>query len=635
MNVDANSLANSLSANVAVQGEMKGVGLGVAFADATTKSTATATGISGGDGEDYIMSSVGSPGVPGSLHTYATSEAYAESFSVVVQPKSTGVEIGGALAHGTTTATATAMGIDGGKGNDLVQNFGATDVKAAATTNNLGVAVDVQGSVNGLGLGVAFIDASSTATSNATGISGGEGDDNIQNSATGTVKAYAESDSYSELFSVNVQGTGTGVMIGGAIALAGSTGTANAIGVDGGAGVDTLLNQGFTDANALSTANSLAAAVAVQGKVDGFGGQAALANTSTDSTATAIGILGGDGPDTITNSVAATVKSHATAKAYAESVSVNVQGYGTLVTMAGSLARGVTTPTATATGISGGEGDDILINHGLTDVKAAIDSTSVAVSVRAVGVIEGISIGASLTDTSTTANATAIGMEGGSGNDVIYNSGTIQANTDSTLRARSVSFDFGGVPILIPAVSVGAALASASTNSTGTAIGISGGEGDDTVINANGSLIDVDSTANATSTAVSISANIIGAAWTNTSATTLTQATGIAGGEGKDGIANMGTIDVDSNSTAKVANVSVNLIGATPVSGWTSATANTTGIDGGLGDDLIQNEGTVTADATSTTDATGVAVQIAGVFEYGCHHQRGNQCDRNKWWRWC
>ena len=196
-----------------------------------------------------------------------------------------------------------------------------------------------------------------------------------------------------------------------------------------------------------------------------------------------------------------------------------------------------------------------------------------------------------------------------SGNDVIYNSGTIRANTDSTLRAASVSFDFGGIPI---GVSVGAALASASTNATGTAIGINGGEGDDNITNAAGSLIDVDSTAKTTSTAVSISANVIGAAWTNTSATTLTQATGITGGGGKDGIANMGTIDVDSNSTANVANVSVNLIGATPVSGWTSSTANATGIDGGLGEDWIQNQGTVTADAISKTDATGVAIQIAG-----------------------
>jgi uncharacterized protein with beta-barrel porin domain len=242
-------------------------------------------------------------------------------------------------------------------------------------------------------------------------------------------------------------------------------------------------------------------------------------------------------------------------------------------------------------------------------VKATTDSTSVAVAVRTVGLIEGISIGASLTDTSTIANTTAVGIDGGLGKDEIYNSGTILANTDSTLRATSVSFDFGGVPI---GISVGAALASASTNATGTSIGISGGEGDDSITNAMGSLIDVDSIATATSTAVSISANVIGAAWTNTSATTLTQAIGISGGEGKDKIANMGTIDVDSHSTANVANVSFNLIGATPVSGWTSSTANATGIDAGLGDDWIQNEGIITADSIATTDATGVAVQVAG-----------------------
>ena len=729
LDVDANSLANSLSANVSVQGEMKGVGVGVAFADATTTSTANATGISGGDGEDYIFSGVDSSGGPGSLHVYATSESYAESFSVVVQAESKGVEIGGALALGTTTATATATGMEGGIGEDIFQNQGFTDVKAEATantlavsvdvqssvkgvgagvalintttsttadaigisggddkgsiinntsgtikvhadsntyaeefavtvqgestglelggalalgsttataaamgigagkdgdeidnygmvdvrsdatTNNLAVAVDVQGSVNGVGLGVAFSDVSSTATTQATGISSYEGDDTIHNSATGTVKAYAESDSYSEVFSVNVQGKGTGIMIGGAIALAGSTATATAMGMDGGAGKDVLINEGFTDVDSTSTGNSLSVAVTVQGKVDGFGGQAALTDTSTSSTATSMGISGGDGQDTITNSIGATVKSHATAEAYAESVSVSVQGYGTGVTMAGSLARGVTTPNASATGISGGEGDDILINHGLTDVTSTTDSTSVAVAVRAVGVIEGISIGASLTDTSTIANATAVGVDSGLGNDVIFNSGIILANTDSTLRATSVSFDFGGVPI---GISVGAALASASTHATGTAKGISGGEGDDTIINSLDSLIDVDSTAIATSTAVSISANVIGAAWTNTSATTLTQATGIAGDEGQDGIANMGAIDVNSNSTANVANVSFNLIGATPVSGWTSSTAIAVGIDAGLGDDWIQNECTVTTDATSTTDATGVAVQVAG-----------------------
>ena len=602
--VNAGATANTFSASVGVQGSVKGLGAGVALVDTTTISAATASGISGGDGKDFVVNSSS-----GRLTVKADSNSYAESFAVTVQGESTGLVLGGALALGSTSATATASGIDGGAGEDEIHNYGMVDVKGDATTNNLAVAVDVQGSVNGVSLGVAFADASSTAMATATGISGGEGDDTIHNRPTGTVKAYAESDSYSEVLSVDVQGKGTGIMIGGAVALAGSTATATAMGIDGGAGKDNLTNEGITDANATSTGNSLAITVKVQGKVDGFGGQAALTDTSTSSTATATGISGGEGIDTVTNGLGATVKSYATAEAYAESVSLSVQGYGSGVTMAGSLARGVTTPTASATGISGGEGDDTLINHGLTDVKAKTDSTSVAVSVRAVGLIEGISVGASLTDTSTTANATAIGIDGGSGNDIIINSGTIQANTDSTLRAASVSFDFGGVPI---GVSVGAALASASANATGTAIGINGGEGDDTITNANGAKIDVDSTAKTTSTAVSISANVIGAAWTNTSATTLIEATGIAGGGGKDGIANLGTIDVDSNSTANVGNGSVNLIGATPVSGWTSSTANATGIDGGLGDDWMQNQGTITADAISKTDATGVAIQIAG-----------------------
>lgn len=606
MDVKATAGANNLAVAVDVQAGVKGLGAGVALIDTTTVTTAGTAGISGGSGDDHVTNKPHS-----SLKSYADSNAYAESFSVLVQAESDGLVLGGALALGSVTATGTSLGIDGGAGTDNVHNAGIVDANAEATTNNLAIAVDVQGSVKGVGVGVAFTDASSTAVAASTAIAGGAGDDFLYNDAHGEIYSHADANAYAELFSVNVQGNSTGIVIGGAIALADSTATATASGIEGGAGKASIANEayGYLHADATATANTLACTVAVQGAVEGFGGQAALTDASTFSTATARGITGSTEGDTLTNSTRATLQSYATANAYAESIAVSVQGSATGVTLSGSLARGETTPTATAMGISGGGGTDTLANDGFMDVKAITDSTSVAVAARVVGVIEGISVGASLTDTATTATATATGMDGGADKDTISNYRSITVLSDATLRAASVAIDFGGVPIGITA---GAALSSAATTGTGTAIGIDGGDGDDTITNAANALIDVDAKQQATSTAVAISANVIGAAWTDTSATTVARATGIAGGAGKDTVGNQGTIDADSNATADVANVNVNLIGATPVSGWTSTTAHTAGIDTGTGDDRVENERTITADSVATTDATGVAVQVAG-----------------------
>lgn len=606
IDVKADALVNNLSAAVDVQASVKGVGVGVALIDTKGLTTADARGIVGGAGNDQIVT-----GAHSSLKSYAVSDAYAESFSVSVQGESTGLVLGGSLVLAATTANGSAIGIDGGSGNDEIRNLGTVDANATSTTNNLAVAVDVQGTVNGVGAGFAFADATATAKAETTGMAGGAGDDVIANAAYGILYSHADANAYADLLTVKVQGNSTGIVVGGAMALAESRATSSATGIDGGAGKNSLVNDayGLLDANAESTANSLAFAVTVQGAIEGFGGQAALTDTSTYATATAMGLVGSDDQDTITNGTRAQLNSHATANAYAESITVTVQGNATGVTLSGSLARAETTPTATATGISGGAGADTLANDGFMDVKAVTDSTSVAVGISAQAVVEGISVGASLTDTSTTATATAVGIDGGAGDDTISNYRTLQAATDSTLRSASVSFHFGGVPI---GVTVGAALSKAAANGTGTATGIDGGAGNDTITNASNGLIDVDSKASSTSTAVSISANVIGAAWTDTSATATTQASGIAGKEGDDRLSNLGRIDVDSDSTANVNNVSINLVGATPVSGWTTSAAITTGMDAGSGRNHVENHKTITADSIARTDADGVAVQVAG-----------------------
>ncbi|MBI5785329.1 MAG: autotransporter domain-containing protein [Rhodocyclales bacterium] len=606
IDVNADALVNNLSATVDVQAGVKGVGIGVAMIDSTSLTTADAQGILGGAGNDQVVT-----GVLSSLKSYAVSSAYAESFSVSVQGESTGLVLGGSLVIASTTANGTAIGIDGQAGNDEIRNQGTVDANTTSTTNNLAVAVDVQGTVNGVGAGFAFTDATANATATTTGMAGGTGNDWFANGANATLKAYADANAYADLLTVNVQGSSTGIVVGGAVALAESRATSSAIGMDGGEGRNTLVNDayGLVDVNAESTANSLAFTVAVQGVVEGFGGQAGISDTSTFATASSTGLAGGSEQDTIGNGTRAQLNSHATANAYAESITVTVQGNATGVTLSGSLARAETTPTAAASGIVGGAGGDTLGNDGFMDVKATTDSTSVAVGARVNGVIEGISVGASLTDTSTTATAIATGIDGGADNDTIANYRTIQAATDSTLRATSVSVDFGGVPI---GITVGAALSRAATNGTGTATGVDGGSGNDAITNSTAGFIDVDATAVSTSTAVSISANVIGAAWTDTSATTTTRALGMAGGEGHDGLANLGLIDVDSNSTANVSNVSFNLAGVTPVSGWTTASAVAIGIDGASGNDSLDNRKDITADSTATTNAFALPLQVIG-----------------------
>ena len=348
MEVDANALVNSFSANVSVQGEIKGLSGGVTFADTSTTSTASATGISGGDGGDYISNE--------GLHAYATSEAYTESFSVTVQATSKGVEIGGALVLGTTTATATATGMDGGTGADTFLNQGLTDVKAEATANTLAASVDVQASVKGVGVGIALIDTMTSTTTDAVGISGSNDTNSITNNTSGTIKVRADSNTYAESFAVTVQGESTGLELGGALALGSTTATATAMGISGGKGGDGIYNYGMVDVRADATTNNLAVAVDVQGSVNGLGLGVAFTDATSTATATATGISSGEGDDTIHNSATGTVKAYAESDSYSEVFSVNVQGKGTGIMIGGAIALAGSTATATATGMDGGTG---------------------------------------------------------------------------------------------------------------------------------------------------------------------------------------------------------------------------------------------------------------------------------------
>jgi uncharacterized protein YhjY with autotransporter beta-barrel domain len=601
VDVDADAITNSLAVSVDVQGSVTGLGAGVAFSDSSATADAAAIGISV-TGHDQVSNSS-----TGTIKAYSDAQAYSEVFSVLVQGSGTGVVLGGGLSLADTTANAKSVGINAGDQENAVLNEGFTDADAEATANSLALSVSVQGSVTGVGAGVAFSDTSSTTTALSTGISTGKGNDEVINSTQATVKADAESDAYAESISVNVQGAGTGVVLGGTLGLSTTTANAGAVGIDAGEGDDSLRNDGFTDVDANSTANSLGVGIAVQGAVTGVGAQASLTDTTTTTTAFVTGISAGDGGDNVLNSATGKIDAHAESNAYAESVSLEITGATTGVTVGGALARSGTTAIAASKGIDGGQGADVLQNEGYIDVGSTLDTTTVSVSVSVKGVTEGVSAGVALTDASAKTKAIAVGIDGGSDNDQISNTGTVLANTDSTLHAVGVSVQTGGVPI---GLSVGAALAKADTSAEAYATGIEGGMGNDEIANT-GSIVAA-STVNADSTSVAVSANLLSAAVTDATSMAAARATGISGGAGDDVLANSGAVGAISSSIGEAMTINITTVGVSPADAESIVSADAVAMDGSDGSDDIINTGALGVLSNATADAGGVSVTLTG-----------------------
>jgi hypothetical protein len=119
---------------VAVAASITGTGLsGAADAvwDGGTHTTAIATGIQAGEGDDSILSK-------GDIS--ATSDAT----TVAVDAAITGAGV--SLATSTATTSAQAVGLDGGTGNDTIRSQGAITADASST----GVAVAA--SITGIGV---------------------------------------------------------------------------------------------------------------------------------------------------------------------------------------------------------------------------------------------------------------------------------------------------------------------------------------------------------------------------------------------------------------------------------------------------------------------------------------------------
>ena len=377
LTANANTRANSLSASVAVQGAVDGVGLQGALSNSTTAATAVATGIktNGGLGDTLINTATfddhGELVESGAINVTADAGAFAESVSVGVQLGGNGLDVNGALTKSDTTADARAVGIESTGAGSVVGNGGEITVDAIAKTNSLGISVGVQSGVDGVGISGALSDTTTKSDAVAVGIqNSGQGGEEIGNS--GTLTARSDSRAFAESVGVNVQMGGGGVSAGAALTLSGARADATATGIDAGSNAKSLINGGAVTGDATAVGNALGVSFGFQGSATGVGLSGALSDAKTESYATGIGVTsqGSIATDMVNTS---NITGKADAQAYSEAASIDIQAGGTGLEVGAALARSGTLADSTAKGIdlSGGNHVD---NYGT--IKADADATT-------------------------------------------------------------------------------------------------------------------------------------------------------------------------------------------------------------------------------------------------------------------
>jgi len=659
------SIATNIAATVAYSDDK--VSFGLSLANASTEGKASAFGITSGSGDDMLHTT-------GTILADAFVDTNSIGVTVDLQAqKDTIVGIGASVTKANSQAETNSVGVDLGEGNDDAHNEGL--ITAKAHNNVDAVAVDVAVTIPaGDEFGIIgegnWVSTDTIATSTADGILGGDGRDHIVNSGTVTADAFSDPDSIG--VTANASGTKKGASIGIALTQAKTEGTATSNGIRGGKDKDKLINIGTVDVdaktdvdavsvsasltltdkgvaltgtaadgstNAISTASgmsgdeaddivrnegtvdvladahaeSYSVSVAASGASKGVALGLALSKATSEAGANSEGISGGSHDDELSSS--GLVKSHAKANVIAGTISVAGGGTGKGLVVEGAAADGSTTGNATATGITGDQGEDHIVNKGMVDVLADVDATSVTVGVTANGTGTGATIGIALGRATSKGEADSHGIRGGSDNDYIANSGTVKSHALTTTIAGSGALAAGGAG---KGLTVEGAGVDAATNAGSTAEGISGDEGYVQIFNEGN--VDVLADADATSISAAVSANGTGTGVTFglglARATSEADAvsTGLAGGHYGDDIYSFGLVkshalsNVIAGSGALAAGGSgkgLTIEGA-GADGSTKGTSTSVGINSKEGNDHIVNKGTV--DVLADADATSISV---------------------------
>ncbi len=591
--IDATSTARSGSGNVAVAV----AGVAVALANSTALSSAAAIDTSA-TAEDAHFAGPDQDTVTNRRVLTINSNAFALSLPVSVTTAGLAVS-GTSVWDGGTTADAKAKGITTGVGDDVISNHGAIAADADATTGSAAVSVSVAG--------VAASIATSTAKAEASAIDAGAGADRITN----TAKVGADTTALAGTVTVSVTPAGVAVA-GDAVWDGGTKGEATSRTIAAGDGDDRVRNVGDVSAIADAKTASVAVSVAVAGV-----GVSSATSTAT-STATAIDL--GAGNDTVINmdggatDRTGTLTANAVADAVAASVTVTPAG---VAISSDAVWRGGTTGTATAAAIDGGRGADTVVNSSDVDVDAKAFTGTLSAAITVFGVAAAL--------VSSTTNATGVGITTGDdvrtdGNpidtdlvteqDLVMNTGRLVVDVESLARSIGIGFSFGGVAAAADSFWDG------GTTANAWARGIGLGNGADTLFNAG----DVDISSLASAVSANLSVTVFGVSAAASTATATARSTALDGGDGNDVVSNAAaaTLTSDANAIGRGTTVSFVAIGATAAgdtvwNGGTKADAHARGIDGGLGNDTLTNDGTIAATGDSTTSSVSVAITGIGV----------------------
>ena len=560
-----------------------GVGLSAALSRAGVYGDADALAVDLGAGEDSFANA-------DTVSAVALGKARNETVNVALGGSMVGAAVSGAIADTSVDADANATGADGGAGADTLANAGTLTSDATADANTVGVAVS--GSVAaGFAAGAAGLLADTNADAVALGMNGGQGQDTVEN--TGAVTVNSDADAANSSVAVNINATPAGLSVGAAVVSARTIANSEAVGLSGDAeGLveddeptvlasenDTVINAAGT-LTVTSRADASTVSVGVNGQYNGLGAVAIIADTISDSSA--IGMFGGSGADQLFNMASITTTSNAFGSG--PSVAVNPIGanIGDINTKASSFSFG----------LDGGIGDDGLFNTG------SISST--ANSTVSGELVQVTLIGGTVGDLSTKANTTSYSLFGGEGGDFLSSTGAITANSTASVTGTSVAVDL-----------VGASFADVTTQATAIAAGLSGGAGDNTFDLAG--TVNTTSTANARSTNVAVTLG--GAAFADSAdAATKGDAKsyGYVGGDGADTGVLRGTVTVKSNADARNDGASATVAGASFANTAPEAIAFASVFGGGGGADNAVNSGNGSATADADTIAGGTAVSLIG-----------------------
>ena len=566
--IESSAFSNTIEVAVAAAVN----GFAAAVATTTGNADATAIDASAGDDVDHVTNDA-------ELFAHATSKA----ISAAVTFTNNGVSLSSdGLWDGGTHSTARARGIDVGAGADTLTN----SQQVRAEGDALGVSASFAASVNG----VAVAATTATTLSDVAALDAGAGD--ARDTLTNSGRLIADSRASAAAASLSVTLNGAAVAAAGNAWDGGTSATANATGAILGGGDDVIVDSGGTSVDA--DAFSLSASVGLT--MNGL----AAAISAAQADANAKGIDAGAGNDSLTTSSAAGMRADANSDAYG--IALTATQFG--VSASGNNTwDGGTQSRANAQVLDGGAGMDTIDNSSALSSTTFARSLSAAVALNAAGV--------AVANSTATATADAAAIDGGADADDIDNSAALTVNSQSEARGINVSITGGGAAIAADSVWDGGTTANALGH------GIRGGDGNDTIDNLATAGIDSHARAEALSVAVSITG--VGFAGATSTSTANAEGAAIDAGAGNDVVNNAATVTGTADATATSVAVSVAGTGAAVATdafwdGGTQASAVSSALAGGSGNDTFVNTGNATADSESDTLSAAISLSLSPSF---------------------